>query len=127
MPRIDIVDQTWIAVPPRVAADLVASDQRWSGWWPDLDLRVEERRGGQGVRWTVRRARRGPQAAGRMEIWLQPADGGVVLHYFLWLDLPNARVGAARRAGLRHRKQGRRTAWAIKDELEAAHPPSARR
>lgn len=127
MPRIDIVDQTWIAVPPRVAADLVSRDQRWRGWWPDVDLQVSERRGVQGMRWAVRRVRRGPAATGTMEIWLQPADDGVVLHYFLRLDLPGGRPRRARRAGERHRRHGRRTAWQIKDELEAAHADQPRR
>jgi hypothetical protein len=121
VPAIHIVDQTWIAVPRRTVADLVGTDARWSGWWPQLRLAVTERRGPLGVRWAVLGTTDRQPARGTMEVWLQEQADGVVLHYFLRLELdhPKLRGRALRRAHERHRRHGRRICWAIKDELES--------
>lgn len=119
MPEIDVVDATWIDVPPAAVAPLVADAARWPGWWPDLVLEAAERRGAKGMRWRVLAADRG-RVHGSMEIWLQPTDGGTVAHYFLRLD--GARHPLRRRERLRvmerHRFRGRAVMWAISDELD---------
>ncbi len=119
MPRLDLMDDTWIAATSTDVADVVAQPGRWAGWWPDLKLEVQERRGPEGVRWRVRH-RSG--LAGTMEIWLEPSCDGVLLHYFLRLDPPSAPAWSARRvdrARNRFALRAKQNFWALKDELEA--------
>ncbi|MDN5859428.1 MAG: polyketide cyclase / dehydrase and lipid transport [Pseudonocardia sp.] len=125
MPSVDMVDETFIAVPPAVLAAELASPDRWRAWWPDLDLEVATDRGHKGVRWTVRGA-----LVGSMEVWLEPVLDGTVLHYFLRADPPGrdgtpeplpARKGAA---VARARQRAAKTiAFALKSRLEAGRAP----
>jgi hypothetical protein len=120
VPQIDLIDQTWIAASPAVVAAAVHDDRRWPGWWPDLNVRVDERRGLEGVRWLVAPSRANA-CAGSMEVWLQAMFEGVVLHYFLRLDpvgvgaLPHRAAARARRA---HALRAKANFWMLKDELE---------
>lgn len=75
---LDIVDETFLAVPPATVASAFADPRAWTRYWPDLVLEVYTDRGEQGLRWTVRGA-----LVGTMEIWLEPVLDGTVLHYFL--------------------------------------------
>jgi len=75
---LDIVDETFIAVPPSTIAAVYADPRSWVKYWPDLVLEVYTDRGAQGLRWTVRGA-----LVGTMEVWLEPMLDGTVLHYFL--------------------------------------------
>jgi hypothetical protein len=77
-PAIDIVDETFIAVPASTLAAAFADERAWSRYWPDLVLSVYTDRGERGLRWTVRGA-----MVGTMEVWLEPVLDGTVLHYFL--------------------------------------------
>ncbi|MDP9116204.1 MAG: polyketide cyclase / dehydrase and lipid transport [Actinomycetota bacterium] len=119
MPAIDIVDSTWICARPAVVAAVVAEPANWRRWWPDLELTVDEWRGDRGVRWTVPRSADGLR--GSMEVWLEQALDGVVLHYFLRLDPPDgarlSRAGAVRRATM-HRRRIKRIFWSLSDELD---------
>lgn len=81
---MDVVDETFLAVPPPVVAAAFADPRSWRGFWPDLTLEVYLDRGVQGLRWTVRGA-----LTGSMEVWLEPMLDGTLLHYFLRADLPN--------------------------------------
>jgi hypothetical protein len=121
MSAILIADETWVAAPLPAVAAVIGDEARWPAWWPALRLQVTERRGLLGVRWAVLATGRGPAATGTMEVWLQACPGGVLLHYFLRLDIVQPRRSArrARRAGEWHRRHARRICWAIKDELEA--------
>jgi hypothetical protein len=83
MPQVDVVDETFIVVPPKVVAAAFADPGAWRGFWPDLDLEVYADRGDEGLRWTVRGA-----LTGTMEVWLEPVLDGTVVHYFLRADLP---------------------------------------
>ncbi len=97
----------------------MAEPATWRRWWPELDLRAEEMRGDKGVRWTVGPTRSGE--SGSMEIWLEPAFDGVVLHYFLRLDaVDGRRMGRRRQTRLTHfhRRRAKRTFWALADELD---------
>jgi hypothetical protein len=75
---LDIVDETFIAVPPGTVAAVYADPRSWGKYWPDLLLEVYTDRGDQGLRWTVRGA-----LVGTMEVWLEPVLDGTLLHYFL--------------------------------------------
>jgi hypothetical protein len=75
---LDIVDETFIAVPAGTVAAAFADPRSWARYWPDLVLEVYTDRGDEGLRWTVRGA-----LVGTMEVWLQPILDGTLLHYFL--------------------------------------------
>jgi hypothetical protein len=120
MPELDIVDSTWIGAKPARVATAVADATNWPTWWPGLELAVLEARGPEGMRWTVRT---GPNAtAGEMEIWLEPAFDGTVLHCVLRLDATAGRpLGRRRRERIAtdYRRQAKRAFWALGDELDA--------
>ncbi|RZS38917.1 hypothetical protein EV193_104128 [Herbihabitans rhizosphaerae] len=84
MPAIDVVDETFVAVPPEVVAAAFASPGTWQAYWPDLELEVYADRGAEGLRWTVTGA-----LVGTMEVWLEPMLDGTQLHYFLRADPPH--------------------------------------
>ncbi|GAA1222397.1 polyketide cyclase / dehydrase and lipid transport [Prauserella alba] len=77
-PALDIVDETFLTVPPSTLAAVFADPAAWRRYWPDLLLEVYTDRGEQGLRWTVRGA-----LVGTMEVWLEPVLDGTLLHYFL--------------------------------------------
>lgn len=77
-PALDIVDETFLAVPQATVAAAFSDPRSWSRYWPDLVLDVYTDRGEQGLRWTVRGA-----LIGTMEVWCEPVMDGTVLHYFL--------------------------------------------
>jgi hypothetical protein len=83
VPAVDVVDETFLAVPPPVVKAAFADERAWPGFWPDLTLEVYADRGDEGLRWTVRGA-----LTGTMEVWLEPMLDGTLLHYFLRGDLP---------------------------------------
>lgn len=119
MPAIDVVDSTWICARPAVVAAIVADPANWRRWWPELDLEADELRGDKGVRWTVRPTASGE--SGSMEIWLEPAFDGVVLHYFLRVDAAGDRPMQRRRQTRLthfHRRRAKGTFWALADQLD---------
>jgi hypothetical protein len=119
MPAIDVVDSTWICARPAAVAAVVAQPSNWRRWWPDLVLDVDEWRGDKGVRWTVRAP--GDKAAGSMEVWLEPAADGVVVHYFLRMDPTGRRRFGARRCAAvvdARRRRVKRVFWALGDQLD---------
>ncbi|HEY2299464.1 MAG TPA: polyketide cyclase / dehydrase and lipid transport [Jatrophihabitans sp.] len=117
--EVDVLDATWIGVPPTVLAAVVAEPGNWRRWWPDLDVHASELRGPKGVRWIVRSAA-GGRAAGSMEIWLQEEGDGTIAHYFLRLD------GTLRPLSPRQRRDTEREfrvrikqiMWALGDRLD---------
>ncbi|QDQ99305.1 polyketide cyclase / dehydrase and lipid transport [Tomitella fengzijianii] len=124
---IQVADQGFIAAPAHDAAVSVRNARSWRRWWPDLQLQVREDRGDKGVRWTVA----GP-LEGTMEVWLEPALDGVVLHYFLHAEAmrPSAPAGGLAAENRRRRVAGRRMMFEIKSILEAGRaagePPGHR-
>ena len=78
MASVDVVDETFLAVPPSVVAAAFAMPSSWRAFWPDLELDVYADRGEEGLRWTV-----GGALVGTMEVWLEPMLDGTLLHYFL--------------------------------------------
>ncbi|QBS44037.1 polyketide cyclase / dehydrase and lipid transport [Nocardia sp. CS682] len=118
MSTIQVADQTFVAAPGTAVADILAAQNNWRRWWPDLTLVVREDRGDKGIRWTVSGA-----LDGTMEVWLQPALDGVIVHYFLHAEpqpaLPVSRAAAANRA---RRVAGRAMSFELKARLEAGRP-----
>jgi len=130
VPSVDVLDDTFVVVPPRTLAAIFADPERCRRFWPDLRLTVYADRGDQGLRWTVRGA-----LVGTMEVWLEPVLDGTVLHYYLRADpadkdgtvLPAAPYRGSggprcRRAAAETRRRqlaAKRLAFALKDELEA--------
>jgi len=119
MPEIDVVDSSWVGVPPAALAPVVADPDNWRRWWPDLELRVAELRGPKGVRWTVLSGR-GGTVTGSMEVWLEGVDGGTVAHYFLRLDGTGTPLTARRRDRIadEYRTRAKRVFWAVADRLD---------
>ena len=120
VPQIDVVDSTWIGVPPAVLAPEIAAPANWARWWPRLDLAVQQARGVKGMRWRVRSGH-GGRLGGTMEIWLQPADDGTVGHFFLRLDSTGRVLRGRAGARLAHayRARAKQLFW----ELAARHDP----
>lgn len=77
-PAIDLVDETFIAVPPSTVAAAFKDPRSWTLYWPDLLLTVYADRGDEGLRWTVQGG-----MLGTMEIWCEALLDGTLLHYFL--------------------------------------------
>lgn len=121
MAAVDVVDETFLAVPPERLAAEFADPARWRSLWPDLDLRVFADRGAQGVRWSVV----GDAWRGSMEVWLEAVGDGTVLHWFLRVDPVGAPLGrrAATREVVRRQRAAKALAFALKDRLEAGRPP----
>ncbi|APU16987.1 MULTISPECIES: hypothetical protein [Actinoalloteichus] len=122
---LDLADDTFLAVPPRVVSAEVADPAFAARYWPELNLRVYADRGIKGRCWTVS----GP-VHGTMEIWLEPVLDGTVLHYYLRADPlgPDGRprspgVVALGRLARRWRVVGRRAALDLKCRLEAGRVP----
>lgn len=81
VPSVDVVDETFLAVPRQRVAAVFADPARWPMLWPDLRLATMTDRGAEGMRWTVAGA-----LVGSMEVWLEQVLDGTVLHYYLRAD-----------------------------------------
>ncbi|PRX51145.1 hypothetical protein B0I33_101298 [Prauserella shujinwangii] len=116
---LDIVDETFLAVPPGTVAAAFADPRSWSRYWPDLVLEVYTDRGDAGLRWTVRGA-----LVGTMEVWLEPVLDGTVLHYFLRAT-PSAELKprALRREADRRARAAKAIALELKETLEDGREP----
>lgn len=124
-PAVDVIDETFLAVPPKIVASCFTDPAVWPELWPDLVLDIYADRGDAGLRWTVRGG-----LIGTMEVWLEPVMDGTVLHYFLRADLPGVPAGTPGRSARlqrreRHRRQqhAKRIALRLKRTLEEGRPP----
>jgi hypothetical protein len=122
MNSIQIADQTFVAADPAEVGAAIADPASWRRWWPDLRLTVIEDRGDKGHRWTVT----GP-VTGTMEIWLEPALDGVLLHYFLHAEPAGVaawQLAKLNLAKMNHRRRvaGKNMAFEVKRTLEATRP-----
>jgi hypothetical protein len=122
VPDLDLVDETFLAVPPKRLAVVFADPATWRQFWPDLALEVYADRGDAGLRWTVRGA-----LTGTMEVWLEPVLDGTVLHYFLRADLAGrprpARPRDLRRELTRRQLAAKALALGLKAQLESGRRP----
>jgi hypothetical protein len=110
---VDVIDETFLAVPPGTVAGAFADPGAWRRFWPDLRLDVYADRGEEGLRWTV-----GGALVGTMEVWLEPVLDGTVLHYFLRADLPEG-VPVNRRRLTREKTRRQLAAKAVALDLKA--------
>jgi hypothetical protein len=122
MNSIQVADQTFVAADADRVGATVADPSCWRRWWPDLRLQVVDDRAEKGIRWTVT-----GRLTGTMEIWLEPSLDGVLLHYFLHAEPSGATARQLHRMNLakmthRRRVAGKKMAFAVKSELEAARP-----
>jgi hypothetical protein len=119
MPSVDVVDETFLAVPPNVVAAAFAAPSSWRSYWPDLELDVYADRGLEGLRWTVRGA-----LVGTMEVWLEPVLDGTVVHYFLRADPPGDPLPPrqAQREVVRRQLAAKSVALGLKMTLEDGRP-----
>jgi hypothetical protein len=122
---VDVVDETFLAVPPATVAAQFADRASWGRFWPDLTLSVVTDRGEKGFRWTIRGA-----LVGSMEVWLEQVLDGTLLHYYLRADPADAAGRPAplppRRAMAevaRRQRAAKSVALELKDRLEAGRPP----
>ncbi|MEJ2859024.1 MULTISPECIES: polyketide cyclase / dehydrase and lipid transport [unclassified Saccharothrix] len=119
MPSVDVVDETFLAVPPEVVVSAFAEPADWARYWPDLILDVYLDRGIQGLRWTVAGA-----LVGTMEVWLEPVLDGTLLHYFLRADLPSGAPPKRVRQEVRRRQlAAKEVSLGLKLTLEAGRAP----
>lgn len=122
MNSIQVADETFVAADPGEVGGAIADPASWRRWWPDLRLTVVEDRADAGHRWTVTGA-----LLGTMEIWLEPALDGVILHYFLHAEPSGASAHQLARRNLaklnqRRRSAGKKMAFEVKQRLEATRP-----
>jgi hypothetical protein len=125
MTSVDVVDETFITVPPSRLAAEFADPDGWPRFWPDLRLTVGTDRGEHGLRWIV-----GGALVGSMEVWLEPVLDGTVLHYYLRADPADSEGKPAplppRRAMAevaRRQRAAKAIALGLKDLLEDGRPP----
>lgn len=120
MPAVDVVDETFLVVPPAALAAVFSDRANWPRFWPDLRLSVYVDRGDDGIRWTVQGA-----LTGTMEVWLEPVLDGTLLHYFLRADPPAPfRRLSDRLAAIRTRQlAAKAVALDLKMSLEAGRAP----
>lgn len=107
---VDIVDETFIDVPPPVLSTLVADARNQRQWWPHLQLSTVRDRGVKGQKWDI-----AGEIVGTMEIWLEPFWEGVIVHHFV-----RGHVGARGRRDVatRHTLRWKRSVTGLKDLLE---------
>lgn len=119
MPSVDVVDETFLVVPPAAVAAVFSDRSNWSRFWPDLRLSVYVDRGEAGIRWTVRGA-----LTGTMEVWLEPVLDGTLLHYFLRADPPTPfkRVRDQLAAIRTRQVAAKAIALELKTQLEGGRP-----
>jgi hypothetical protein len=124
VPMIDLVDDTFVAAPPEQVASAVADPRQWALWWPDLTLTTTRDRGAKGRQWRV-----DGSLQGTSELWLQPWRDGVLVHYYLRVDLGGgsgagtATTGRLDRERRRRAQQWKRAVHALKDDLERGREP----
>jgi hypothetical protein len=122
MNSIQIADETFVCANPVDVGAAVADPANWRRWWPDLRLTVVEDRGTMGHRWTVTGG-----VTGTMEIWLEPALDGVILHYFMHAEPSGVTAAALGRMDLPkmnhvRRVAGKKMAFEVKQRLEESRP-----
>jgi hypothetical protein len=122
MHSIQIADETFVAADPVEVGMAVGDPANWRRWWPDLRLTVVEDRGEAGHRWTVTGS-----LTGTMEVWLQPALDGVILHYFVHAEPSGVaawELAKMNLAKMNHQRRvaGKEMAFELKRRLEATRP-----
>jgi hypothetical protein len=118
------MDDSFVPASPARVAAYFADPAVWRSWWPGLDLRVDEDRADQGIRWRVA----GP-LIGRAEVWIEAyGTKGSIVHFFLRGDPPRPRrwlaAGRARRMTNAYRTSWKRRIHALADQLASRPYPA---
>lgn len=116
MSSVQVADQTFVAAPGDAVAQVLGDRRRWRRWFPGLDVRVREDRGGKGLRWAV-----SGELVGTMEVWLEPSLDGVIVHYFLHAEPIGDRDGAA--VTRTRRIAGKTMSFELKADAERGRAP----
>jgi len=115
MPSLDVSCDDLIVAEPAYVAERLGDDSLWRSWWPGLTLTPYERRGAEGVRWTV-----AGELTGTAELWLERVRDGVVVHWYLRAEPTRPlRPRALEKLRESHVAAYRRNLWRFKDEVEA--------
>ncbi|WP_262851866.1 hypothetical protein [Mumia quercus] len=116
MPAVDVIDQTYVAVPPRALRKVLCVEAVWAEVVPDLQLACFEDRGLRGKRWTVSGA-----LDGTAEVWLEELAEGTVVHVFLQADpaTPPRSERARVRLDRAYRERLKRWVTDVRDTLDA--------
>jgi len=80
---IDLIDESWVAVPPAALIDRLTGHEVWQAWFPGLARVVFMDRAERGVRWSVT-----GEAEGSVEVWLEAFGDGTVVHWYVRVDAP---------------------------------------
>ena len=78
MASIDVADETYVAVPARTLAPVLTARSTLGEWFPGLRFEVFMDRASKGTRWSVT-----GEMEGSVEVWLEPAEAGTVVHWFM--------------------------------------------
>lgn len=108
-PLVDIVDETFVRAAPDVVRARLGDPGLLDGLFPGVRREVVQDRGTKGVRWRIE-----GEVTGRMEVWLEAAHGGTIVHHFVH----GQQVGGPRRWMQAHRRRWKHGLNEIKDRLE---------
>jgi hypothetical protein len=113
MASIDLVDETFVAVPPAALVARLAGPELWEAWFPRLQREVFMNRGAQGVRWSVT-----GESAGSVEVWLEQVPRGTLVHWYVRTETDSD--AQARRLTAAYRRVLNAGMFEVKDDAEAA-------
>lgn len=108
-PLVDVVDETFVRARPEAVRAALDEPGLLDRLWPGLEREVLQDRGPKGVRW-----RAGGEVRGRLEVWLEAAHGGTIVHHFVHGE----QRGGPRSWAKVHRRRWKRGVHEIKDRLE---------
>ncbi|MFD1826547.1 MULTISPECIES: polyketide cyclase / dehydrase and lipid transport [Mumia] len=116
MPAVDVIDQTYAAVPPSALRKVLCAEAAWGDVLADVRLDCFEDRGLRGKRWTVSRG-----LEGTAEVWLEEVAEGTVIHVFLQADPAVAPRSERARSALDRAYRVRLKRWVteVRDTLDA--------
>ncbi|GAA8851559.1 hypothetical protein DUHN55_38080 [Helicobacter pylori] len=108
-PLVDIVDETFVRAAPDVVRARLEAPGLLDGLCPGVRREVVQDRGTKGVRWRIE-----GEVTGRMEVWLEAAHGGTIVHHFVHGEHGRGSARWARR----YRCRWKGAVHEIKDRLE---------
>ena len=88
---MDIGDETYVAVAPRLLARRLVDPELLAEWFPRLTFEVFMDRAENGTRWSVT-----GEIDGSMEVWLEPMPPGTLVHWFVRGEARNSRRDTTR-------------------------------
>lgn len=107
---VDIVDETFIRVPPSHVRAVLDQQGFAALAWPALRLTLVRDRGVRGLRWAV-----AGEIEGDMEVWLEPWRDGTLVHHYVRGHTGWGRGAAVSR---HHTRRWKSVIHPVKDVLE---------